>query len=133
MKLLAPFLPYVTEEIWQHLFAPEPWASSLHRAAWPEVDERWEDSEAEARGETLIEIATAVRRYKSERSMSLGAELEELVLVVSDPALAAWLAEAGPDLRGVTRSRTAEVRAEMGAAEVVLEREGLRVGVRGHD
>ena len=130
VKLLAPFLPYVTEEIWQSLFAREAWVGSLHRAAWPEVDERWEDPDAEALGETLIEIATAVRRYKSERSMSLGAEMPGLVVVADDPTLALWLADAEEDLLSVTRAQAVEVRAERGTAEGVLEREGLWAGVK---
>lgn len=33
--LLAPFVPHITEELWQHLKEPE---QSVHSAKWPEVD-----------------------------------------------------------------------------------------------
>lgn len=33
--LLAPFVPHITEELWQHLDEPE---SSVHSAHWPSVD-----------------------------------------------------------------------------------------------
>ncbi|MCI5836789.1 MAG: leucine--tRNA ligase [Veillonellaceae bacterium] len=34
--MLAPFTPHITEELWQAIGAPE---SSVHAAAWPQVDE----------------------------------------------------------------------------------------------
>ncbi len=35
LLLLSPFVPHITEELWQHLGEPE---KSVHDAAWPEVD-----------------------------------------------------------------------------------------------
>ena len=35
IKLLAPFAPHITEEIWQMLHSG---ATSLHKEAWPEFD-----------------------------------------------------------------------------------------------
>jgi valyl-tRNA synthetase len=82
LKLFAPFLPYITEEIYQGLFAEQ--GRSIHLASWPEADANLEDGRAEALGETLVAIATAVRRYKSERSLPLGKELALLQLVAAD-------------------------------------------------
>ena len=103
VKLLAPLLPYVTEEIYQGLLA-RPGDGSLHRAAWPAVDARFDDPTAEAHGEVLVDIATAARRYKSERSLPLGSELPCLHLAAKDAALAAMLRAAREDLLSVTRA-----------------------------
>lgn len=35
LLLLSPFVPHITEELWQHLGEPE---KSVHDASWPEVD-----------------------------------------------------------------------------------------------
>lgn len=35
LLLLAPFVPHITEELWQHLGEPE---KSVHDASWPKVD-----------------------------------------------------------------------------------------------
>src|SRR6185503_11743385 len=36
--LLAPFVPFVTERVWQSLFAPTNGIDSVHLAAWPVAD-----------------------------------------------------------------------------------------------
>ena len=109
VKLFAPFLPHVTEAIYRGLFAATDGADSLHRARWPEADTALIDDAAEACGETLVHIATAVRRYKSEHTLSLGAELARLSLATADPALAALLRASAADLRSVTRAREVTV------------------------
>jgi valyl-tRNA synthetase len=105
LKLFASFLPHVTERIYQGLFTPGEGSGSIHRASWPEASAALEEARAEAAGDALVEIATAVRRYKSEASLSLGAELSHLHLISADSDLAAMLGEAAADLRSVTRAR----------------------------
>lgn len=103
VKLLAPFLPYVTEAIYQGLLETE---DSVHNSRWPRADDALLDEAAEAAGESLVEIATAVRRYKSESGLSLGQELAHLHLDTPDPELAALLRAAEQDLASITRAVT---------------------------
>ncbi len=129
LQLFAPFLPYVTEAIYQSLFAAsdgEP--RSVHRSRWPSVDEALIDEAAEAAGEAMVTIASAVRRYKSEASLSLGAEIARLDIETSDAALAAKLALAEADLRSVTRARTIDIRV-VPAGETEGEPDAVRVRV----
>lgn len=109
LKLFAPFLPYVTETIYQALFATNDGAKSIHNARWPQADEMLIDSWSEDAGELLVELATAVRRYKSEASISLGTELQRLQLATDDAGIAAMLREARADIKSVTRAREIEV------------------------
>lgn len=130
LKLFAPFLPYVTEALYQELFAAHEGVPSVHRARWPEVNPTLEDEAAEAMGTTLVAIATAVRRYKSERALSLGAAVAQVRVVVDDPALVAALYGSEIDLRSVTRAREVLI----GAAQPEDARElstaaGLQVAV----
>jgi valyl-tRNA synthetase len=121
LKLFAPILPYITEEIFQHLFAMEEGEPSIHRARWPKADERLISAEAIAAGEALVEVANAVRRYKSDRQMSLGAELACLQVAVDEPALAAALEGAGDDIASVTRAREVIIGGEIDASLARLE------------
>jgi valyl-tRNA synthetase len=106
LKLFAPFLPYVTDAIYQALLAAADGCASIHRARWPAPDEELVDRAAEEAGEALLAIATAVRRYKSERNLSLATELAELHLAAADAATAAALLAAEADLLSVSRART---------------------------
>jgi valyl-tRNA synthetase len=113
IKLLAPLLPFVTETIYQEMFAAREGEGSIHRAPWPIPDSSLEDEEAEAIGEILLDIAAAVRRYKSERNLSLGTELKRLQLTFGEPEWGQALASAAPDLKSITRSRQVEIARQL--------------------
>jgi valyl-tRNA synthetase len=130
LKLFAPFLPYVTEEIYQALFKNTEGATSLHIAAWPTVNEALLDEKAEMAGESLIEVATTVRRYKSESNLSLGAELRRLQLATSEPELAEVLRAAIPDIKSVTRASDIEVADRLDADLEIVKADGaIRVAL----
>lgn len=115
VKLLAPFLPFVTEEIYQKLFVTDLngseqkgfWAS-IHLSSWPQADLSFEDEEALTFGETLVEIATAIRRFKSERNLALGTDLFRLQFATGEARTADLLKEAAADLMSVTRAGRVE-------------------------
>jgi valyl-tRNA synthetase len=69
-RLLAPFLPYFSEEIYSHLRPV-----SVHLQQWPQADESLIDADAEVTGELIKEITAAIRRYKSEHGMALNTQL----------------------------------------------------------
>jgi valyl-tRNA synthetase len=108
LKLFAPFLPHVTERIYRALYATEA-EPSIHTSAWPTADVRLESREDEAAGDVLVAIATAVRRYKSERNLSLGTELQRLELTTEEQSLAETLRQATGDLASITRAREVRV------------------------
>ena len=103
LRLLAPFLPYVTEEVWSW------WHDgSVHRAAWPSVDETATTSPAggAARDAGLLgavgEALAGIRKVKSEAKVGMRAEVSSIVL--AGPA--AWVGRvraAEADLRAAGR------------------------------
>jgi valyl-tRNA synthetase len=106
LKMLAPHLPYVTEEIYQGLFRRWDKAPSIHLAEWPLEHPEWIDEEAENVGERLLELLRQVRRYKAERGLSVGAELEALrVLCGLMPAQRSSFEMAIVDLKSATRAK----------------------------
>jgi len=109
LKLLAPFLPHVTDEIYRDMFAASDGAASIHRARWPVPQAHLVDDDAQAFGETLVAIATAVRRYKSEHNLSLGTEVARLQLATGDAQFAERLRAATPDIQSVTRAAQIEI------------------------
>ncbi len=105
LKLFAPYLPFITEEIYLGLFQQWDRAASIHIAIWPEYHAEWIDPDAETAGNDLLEILRLVRRYKAEHGLSVGAGLNSLRITHSrsvHPALAA----ATIDLKSATRAGT---------------------------
>ncbi len=78
LKLLAPIMPYITEEIYHRLYKDLEGEESIHVSDWPEEEESFEKEMEE--GENAIEIVSALRKYKSDRGMSLNEDLEEVVI-----------------------------------------------------
>lgn len=70
-------------------------------------------AEAIPAGETLVSIATTVRRYKSEANLSLGAELAHLHLATPDDDLANTLQQATADIISITRARQVTVASHL--------------------
>ena len=66
LKLLHPFMPFITEEIWQSL--PHE-GEALIVAGWPEYDEKMYFPEAEAEMTKVMELITAVRTRRSEMNV----------------------------------------------------------------
>jgi len=61
LRLLHPFMPFVTEEIWQNL---ETGGESLCVAPYPKTDPARRDPEAEAQFAVLEEVITRIRAFK---------------------------------------------------------------------
>jgi valyl-tRNA synthetase len=83
LRLLHPFMPFVTEEIWQHLKAAWPggreWAESLMITRWPQVDEARLDSEAEADMALLMDLIRQIRNARAEFDVTPGRPIPAIV------------------------------------------------------
>lgn len=73
LKLFAPFVPHITEELYSSLFASEAAAKgSVHgRGQWPVASDFIHNSVSETLGEACCELLEAVRKAKSEASVSI--------------------------------------------------------------
>ena len=78
LVMLSPFLPFITEEAYSKLHE-----GSINREKWPEPDPNLIDPGAEKEGVLIAEIASYVRRYKSERGIPLNAPLKQIDIYTS--------------------------------------------------
>ncbi|OCS94691.1 valine--tRNA ligase [Caryophanon latum] len=87
MRLLHPFMPFVTEEIWQHL--PHE-GESIVAAAWPTVNEAF-NFEADAQSmKILTEIIRSVRNIRAEVNTPMSKKVN-LSILAKDEATATIL------------------------------------------
>ncbi len=69
LKLFAPIMPYITEEIYQIYFKKNEDKKSIHISNWPKINH--EDKNLEKVGDELTEIISRVRQAKSKAGKSL--------------------------------------------------------------
>jgi valyl-tRNA synthetase len=77
LRLLHPFVPYVTEEIWQHI--PHE-GETLIIAQWPEEDGRFFDDEAEAALEMLQALVRGIRNVRAEYKVEPAKRIRALIV-----------------------------------------------------
>ena len=78
LKLLHPYMPFITEEIFRNLTDEE----SIMISAWPEYKEEWNFTEEEAEVELIKEAVRAIRNTRS--SMNVPPSKKAQVFVVSE-------------------------------------------------
>jgi len=78
LRLLAPFLPFITEEVYSLRFAKRERQRSVHLASWPRYRADWLDKEAELLGGEVLRILEVVRKYKTGRQLALNKPVGEL-------------------------------------------------------
>ncbi len=71
LKLFAPIMPHITEEIWSLYFRDKEKMKSVHVSKWPEFEKGLEDKDAEKIGDKFIEILGKVRQFKTSNKLSL--------------------------------------------------------------
>ncbi|WP_274362611.1 valine--tRNA ligase [Paenibacillus thermotolerans] len=81
LRLLHPFMPFITEEIWSHL--PKE-GETITLAAWPVPEAKWEAPNEVAEMELLMGIIRAVRNVRAEVNVSLGKKIELIVKPASE-------------------------------------------------
>jgi valyl-tRNA synthetase len=81
LRLLHPIMPFVTEEIWQHLHeaagsrrmpwdsGAKPLASSIMVAPWPAPPAAWMDATTETRFGTFLGVVAAIREIRARQNV----------------------------------------------------------------
>ncbi|MFH0898480.1 MAG: class I tRNA ligase family protein [bacterium] len=108
LQLYAPFLPHITETLYQLFFKNHEQTKSLHISIF-DVNRYAYDFENDAMVvEKILELVSAVRKLKSEQNLSLKTELELLTVYADDQALLDQLKAQASLLVGITKAKTIE-------------------------
>jgi valyl-tRNA synthetase len=143
LRLLHPFMPYITEELWRRL----PGEKRLHAAyagaqptvmltAYPEGAANLIDEAAESEMQAIIELISRVRNIRSEMNIK-PAERIPVVVAASDENLRRVFAEAREQIARLVRASDVGVNESLeapkasaravlsGGAELAVPLEGL--------
>ncbi|GAB2045766.1 valine--tRNA ligase [Agathobaculum sp. TL06] len=86
MQLLHPFMPFITETIWQALPHEGP---SVMVSQWPQYDETLRFAAEEAQMETLMDAVRAIRNRRSEMNVPPSKKAKVLILTEKRDTFAA--------------------------------------------
>ncbi|MFT4304884.1 MAG: valine--tRNA ligase [Candidatus Woesearchaeota archaeon] len=97
LKLFAPIMPYVTDEIYTN-FSKE----NIHVSKWPEYEENLVNEDIEKIGDAFIKILGLIRKHKSDNNLSLKVEIDK-IKIYCNKDLIEGLNEAIEDLKSVSK------------------------------
>jgi valyl-tRNA synthetase len=114
LKLFAPIMPYITEELYSHIYAKH--GESIHTSSWPTYQASYLNEEAEKAGDLLVEKIMAARKKKSESNLSLRTPIEHYTISAEHQELLKGVEE---DLKAVTLTKTIMYKGT--SDEIILE------------
>ena len=132
IRLLSPFVPFITEELWQRLneiapqrglLTPGESAASCMIAAWPELPESWQDQSLEGRFERLQETIVSVRNVRAFYGIAPSTPLKLLIRCSND--IAAGFQDVAGQFENVSKTMLeaagAEIERPKGSVSFSLE------------
>jgi valyl-tRNA synthetase len=144
LRLLHPIMPFVTEEIWQHLretaagrrmpwdAAPPP--ASIMVAPWPQPPAAWIDPRTEAQFDSFLGLVAAIREIRARQNVPPRTRVKVAIKASRDQAdllaplhgalesmAVAELTAVGPDATGAPAAATATA----GGCELFVDLAGL--------
>jgi valyl-tRNA synthetase len=121
LRLFAPVLPYITDEVWSWVFASETGHASVHAAPWPTAAEFAEVSApADAASFDLaVSCLTSINKAKSDGGVSAGRVVEKLTLVAHPDTLTRLQAVVA-DVVGAARCQSHALQADSALDPSVL-------------
>jgi len=87
LKLYAPFIPFITEELFQIYFRTREKEKSIHQGLLPEINPKLLNPEAKRNFDNVINIISFVRKYRSEKKISQKKELSKILIQTEDKGI----------------------------------------------
>jgi valyl-tRNA synthetase len=118
LKLYAPIVPHVTEELYSHIFADAyAAAGSLHaRGMWVKAAEYVVDDAALAMGAEALAVLARIRAEKSSTNRSIKFPIEMLRIPATTPTPALWMG----DVAGAGNVRAWEASTSVEAETIAI-------------
>ena len=144
LRCLHPFMPFITEEIWQKLRATSylpagrqasAGVTSIMTQPWPHIQKQMVDKDVESRMQLAIDLITAIRNLKSQVKLPQSQNVK-VTIVVKDKKTVRILDETSKYISYLAKLDNLDIRSERPAGiksissifkktQVLLELEGV--------
>jgi len=84
LRLLHPFMPFITEEIWQRLPRAEGAPASIMVAPWPSPQPDWRDEAVEVEMSLVMMVTDAVRSMRADAGLGPG---DKVAVTIASPVI----------------------------------------------
>jgi len=117
LKMLAPFIPHICDEIYSIIFADEfaKTGSINARGNWPKVDEKFVSEDLLKVGKIMLDVIFEVRKFKSDNNLSMKTTVKK-VRVKNIQELAPFV----EDLENVCNAESVELVDDERLVEIIL-------------
>ena len=78
MKLLHPFMPFITEEIYRHLHTDD---ESVMISEWPVYRLEWDDPDSEKKMYSIMEAVRSIRNIRAEMKVPAARKIKVLFII----------------------------------------------------
>jgi valyl-tRNA synthetase len=132
LEILHPFMPFVTEELWQRFAPPESAGTLLIDAAWPEFDATLVDANAAAEMDWVVRLITEVRTVRAEINVPPSARIPAILRGAGDTTKSRLATHAG-QIRFLARLDRIELDGAIprGAVQTVVDEATLALPLAG--
>ena len=104
LKLIAPVLPHISEEIYQNYFKKYKEKVSIHEQEYPELNSEQDLLNIDKNVNKLFECITLIRKYKTENSIKYSQDSSELIVYWNSEDIE-QLSDFSNELKSISRSK----------------------------
>ncbi len=102
LKLYAAYVPHITEHIYQEFFKTHEKSASIHLLKWGRTEAL--DGDMLAFGERVKAVIFDMRKYKSERNLSMRAEMD-IIEIHAEQRFLEWFKQTERDIRACANAK----------------------------
>lgn len=123
LQLLAPVMPHMTEEIYQHMYKDGKGFESIQVSKWPKFKASLVDEAAERDGDLVTAVMSEIRRDKAENKKPLNAPIKNLTVTCKEDASAEAIQTAEADIKSTLKIEDMTIQIGAGKGRKVAQYE----------
>lgn len=129
LQLYAPYIPYVSDSIYQQLYKKTVGAQSIHITKFSEIQEEFDFESALQLMKHILYVVATVRKLKTDQQQSLKTTLNKLTLFCQDGTVLDQIKLHEQLIKGVTQAQTIAYLAQIGDSKLIKMEEQVEASV----